>query len=1711
MAAQLFAKQQGTANYINLTLFDAEPIKLTLSVTNIMDPLAATSVFSQTFRVPHDSVNGPYFKGVFNINSMDFDASKKADAYVVDNGAAFTTGNIRLTNVFTNNTDNSIEYEIIFTGETADFGSKIGGGFLNEIDFTSYNHIKNYTNIINSWTNMLFNGDLVYGLIEWGYDYNSANQPIDTTLSYGFSKSFTDSNNGLQLGQWKPQFRAKAIWDKVFENSGKTYDSVFLNSELFKQIYVITENKAQANAAQVNLFEAINIQNIPDYVGTIIPLTFNSDISDPGNLWNPVTSVYTSPATGLNTFQLTLEFILNTGTEIDVAFIVKMIDADTDVVLSTHSGYITENDTLMIFDISANLQQGQKVKFEWYSQCTGGTCAIYEVPLEFYNLRIKSTVVPQIFALASILPNNVRTIDFMRSIINRFRLVFVPSKEIENHFTITPWKDWIMQGDSVDWSDKQNTDNDISTTPLFYTQSRFNIFKDQEDSDYLNYAYQLEYKQTYGQLNIDSTNELITGTREYKDQFASTPLSAIAGNTELEEYVDSQKFLIPHIAKDSGQEGGDTNVGKREPIQPKLRLVFYNGLKAAPIPWYINDEVSIVAKTTYPLMSNFSEFPVTPSTLDLNWKNSEPMWDISLVGLGNGSTAHTVYNTFWKTWYDTTFDSYSRIVEMEMVLKYTDLINFNFNNYVFIKDAWYFVNEIKDYIVGETSLCKVQLVKVGNAIGLIIPPPPITYTEVQLCTAPTVCEAFCCLEFESAVSNTYWINGLTLDIAGGIFLDAIGTQSAASGIYSDGITAAILNGAGIITSKPSVDECVCLPVSYDYSVETASIPCDLYCLSMPIAIVYSNTNTFEASTFLFLNDALTIPAPIGYYAPTAATSALQVGENGQVLVTVSLLTCDCTIYYPHVVCYSTTLCNSCCCYAAPITIYTNSATFSAGTLIWNDNAGVVPSAIGWYKKDVEQVAVVTTAGTIEAIGMCSECIEECVDGSVNVTLKIEASTEGYNNDATLEKSFDNINWIYVGTLNTTGIEVSQLYTVEENVWVRGTFTSTVNGGTLNTFYKVNDLTIAFNVIATPGSNTIYSTGTVNTLNAYELSAYVDGGIPIIGVYQVSGTYDSYKGNINYNSAISLNHNGTINTSLDLTGGFTKIGAIARMTSSIKMGDLYLFAGDFDAYKGLPVDDDIIALNEDGSINVTFQGNFNPIDNNITLIKISETKFYAWEYRLITSANPRTIKKYNINGTLLSESLEVNGGFNSVLFYNGMLYVASNSNMYGGAIIPPAVSIPSIFRLDANFGLDGTFNTGNAGFNVTPEGNLAIAIADDTIYCIGKFTTYNGDPVAGHIVALNMDGSLKGYFNVGTGFNTIGLGLSSILAQETSIWVGGSFTEYNGIPSEYLIKLNADGTKDNTFDVTTTFSMIGESSPIIYCLRMDDTHILVGGKFDLYKAAQTNGLVRIHKDTAVRDVVFNIGTGFDTVVEPFPGYRVWDINPTLAVPQPIVTYEILTYSSINSACDSYCGIPDVTIYGNGSTLITSTILYSDITGLAPVNQGWYSDGVTIAYVLTNSGVITDVPSASGCNCIPLHGFKLRYDIDKCLSCNAPILATWLNNAVFLSATIAYSNSIGTVFATAGFYSYNSGDIIEVGSNGVIISQDNCFNCIFPLVCESYQILNTGTEILNYNYIGCDDLPYFGTIKPGRTIITACTDIVNFNTTGSTWSYLSISIC
>ena len=170
---------------------------------------------------------------------------------------------------------------------------------------------------------------------------------------------------------------------------------------------------------------------------------------------------------------------------------------------------------------------------------------------------------------------------------------------------------------------------------------------------------------------------------------------------------------------------------------------------------------------------------------------------------------------------------------------------------------------------------------------------------------------------------------------------------------------------------------------------------------------------------------------------------------------------------------------------------------------------------------------------------------------------------------------------------------------------------------------------------------------------------------------------------------------------------------------------------------------------------------------------------------------------------------------------------------------------SFSRVNADGSLDSSFDPGS-GFN-NPPSQFAIQ-TDGKILAAGEFTNYNGTPVPG-IVRINTNGSIDNTFSV----NPSGPVLSVALQPDGKIIIGGSFATINGTNRTGVARLESNGALDTTFDV-----VIGNPT-ILHILVEPGGKIMVGGGFSGVNGFNRNNLVRL-ESTGGLDQTFTASVG-----------------------------------------------------------------------------------------------------------------------------------------------------------------------------------------------------------------------------------------------------------
>jgi uncharacterized delta-60 repeat protein len=199
----------------------------------------------------------------------------------------------------------------------------------------------------------------------------------------------------------------------------------------------------------------------------------------------------------------------------------------------------------------------------------------------------------------------------------------------------------------------------------------------------------------------------------------------------------------------------------------------------------------------------------------------------------------------------------------------------------------------------------------------------------------------------------------------------------------------------------------------------------------------------------------------------------------------------------------------------------------------------------------------------------------------------------------------------------------------------------------------------------------------------------------------------------------------------------------------------------------------------------------------------------------------------------------------VVLSDGKLLVAGNFTKYNG------VTVNRLIRLNSDGSIDTSFSTGT-GFNYTIYS--IVVQPDGKILAAGSFSKYNGLAV-NKVIRLFPNGDLDSSFTIGTNPNDTPNLL--LLQTDGKVLVGGDFTTFDGKTSSKLIRLNLNGSVDSSFSVGSGFS-----GPIYAMALQEDGKIVIGGSFSTYNGQSNKRIVRLNTNGS-QDSSFNSGSGFSS--------------------------------------------------------------------------------------------------------------------------------------------------------------------------------------------------------------------------------------------------------
>lgn len=761
----------GVETTYKLDLLPGDPIKITLQAE---ETGSVSSAYSQTFRIPVTEGNERVFKNACDVNNITFNPRLKISTTISVGGVIFQEGYITLEKVVRNFKMGTCFYEVSFIGEVGDFKQAMGTKTLNDLDTSLLEHQRNLAVIQTSWTaptyqdmidgsspNIgLFGGDVIYPLVEYGYDYDPATNTPDPLLNNTISdpncgSSFLKNINPLYQWQMKPVVRAKWILDRIFTEAGYSYDSQFFKSAIFYPIYVLGDSSPRGRTLATQQSTAI-LRSDP----IIIPA---------GSFWDkwtqrpapygtpsqnlimvgPNAGRYEVGSTGLYDFasnfgpvEVYAAFTTTGVKTLSIDFLMDLYDYTNGTTLATTLPYtITRNVNVSTANVSFRLggaitfpleylvgillSQGTRVgiRTDVAITITAGTGAVNDITY-WPQVGLNQQVFPQA-PTTQIQPEfsrKMKQIDFILGLVRKFKLVVEPDPADRKRLIIEPWVDWLSKGEKKDWSEKLDGSSDFIFEPIFGNRKRNFILTDKIDSDWMNDNFAKENLKVFGEYKYDSGIEILEGDEKIECPFTPTILGTMGLCDNTNPVIPGNAIIaVSSLSKDNSPY---TNTGTRDPIEANPRLCYWNGSLTLPVVegshphWHIqNDEGDTYQVTKWPFISYHTHWPLGAThanftlayELETAFNYLQPYYTFE---------ADTATKRYWEPWldlyYDRPFNGFNnRRVSCKLYLQDTDLIGFRFNTKVFLAGCWWIVSKINNYNLGVGGLTDVELIQLG--------------------------------------------------------------------------------------------------------------------------------------------------------------------------------------------------------------------------------------------------------------------------------------------------------------------------------------------------------------------------------------------------------------------------------------------------------------------------------------------------------------------------------------------------------------------------------------------------------------------------------------------------------------------------------------------------------------------------------------------------------------------------------------------------------------------------------------------------------------------------------------------------------------------------------------------------------------------------------------------------------------------------------------
>lgn len=721
-----------------IDIFDNQ-IALTFSQSDVRNFNDRYSTFSKTIKLPGTKKNNNVFESIFEIaadmyGNISFDPNRRLPVQILVDTIVQANGYIQLKKITKNNDDGSINYQVQFYGLNSTLIKNIEDLYIDDLDFSEYDHCFNLENIRHTWTASTENGGYVYPMIDYGM--------LSTNVNI-FSSLYNIVWNWF-VADYRPALYVKNILDKIFTNQGMSYTSNFFNSEFFKKLII-----PFGNAKFMHNQEWCDTQHFKAYQNQNYYLTkpanntnvgfhlYFPDVTSPGGFTsysdcanNHLTyyggtligngfGLYDVRQAGQYSFYAQA-LCTTTGTAPD--YITSSLTIQVKNIYNGSNYEIVgsaSNQSAVIFTqvLSAQtpilfLVPGDQVTC-WYNlsgitnNTVVGTVVASPADTFFMTTHVSDCEVTygEFYSLNDNLPQNIKQTDFIKSLVTMFNLHIEPDSNYEGNYIIEPWATF-YSGTTQDWTSKLDISQPVEVSVLSNIQPKqINLSYTPDNNDHYLNDYFEENKITYGEKIILNDNVFSDEKKYFEVLFSPTVIrqqsKAVATN-----------WIVPEIFPKDTDE--------RTATKSTPRILMYNGLVTlSPTPIYTQygahyfqiennsweDDTQYIATLadSYPEASTFDN--PTNSDIDINFDLCNEYFFAS-----TGITQNNLYNTYYDDYFNELLSKNSKLVTGYFNLNTLDIQNLSFRNQIFVDGVYYKLNKVIDYRPGQNQLSKVELI-----------------------------------------------------------------------------------------------------------------------------------------------------------------------------------------------------------------------------------------------------------------------------------------------------------------------------------------------------------------------------------------------------------------------------------------------------------------------------------------------------------------------------------------------------------------------------------------------------------------------------------------------------------------------------------------------------------------------------------------------------------------------------------------------------------------------------------------------------------------------------------------------------------------------------------------------------------------------------------------------------------------------------------------